>query len=195
MKQFKNPKDLSKWMGNNIKYGFLGTDNKIHFDFNNQFEYKLQSPYQVYNNKVGVCWDQTFFEKYIFQNQFHKDCNVYFIITDNDDNTTHTFITYKENNNICYFENSYEKYRGIHIFKTEKDVIDFVVSNMKSDFKFNKYEIHDIKGNPKYGCKGSEFFSFCLSQKNISESATIIKNKVRNNIVEWCYKIKGDIYE
>lgn len=45
---------------NDIKYGYLDINGNIHYVIDKDFEslYKLQSPGETLNNKVGVCWDQ-----------------------------------------------------------------------------------------------------------------------------------------
>jgi hypothetical protein len=67
----KTPEQLLEWMSKNISYGFIDKNKKIYkhptFDSFSD-KYILQSPYDLYKSKVGVCWDQTLFEKFIFQN-------------------------------------------------------------------------------------------------------------------------------
>ena len=167
IRKFDNPEELSDWMSENIKYGFLATNDRIYLDFDQFVDYKLQSPYEVYKNKVGVCWDQTFFEAYIFKRYLKIKYKIFFIITDDENNTTHTFLVYYKNNKVYYFENSYEKYRGIHEFNSDKDVIKFVINNMKNDFGIKEYELREIIKQPNFGCKGSEFVNFCLNDNKM----------------------------
>ena len=53
---------------NDIKYGYLDINGNIHYVIDKDFEslYKLQSPGETFNNKVGVCWDQVELERYLF---------------------------------------------------------------------------------------------------------------------------------
>ena len=167
IKKFSSPEKLSDWMSENIKYGFVDTNNTIHLDFNQFVDYKLESPYEVYENKVGVCWDQTFFEAYIFKKYLKIKYKIFIIISNDENNTSHSFLVYHRNNKFYYFENSYEKYRGIHQFSSEKDVIKFVLNNMKDDFNIKDYTIREIIKEPNFGCKGSEFYNFCLNDNKI----------------------------
>ncbi len=53
---------------NNIEYGYKDKDNHLHFFIDDNFSsnYVLQSPLEVLQNKVGVCWDQVELERSLF---------------------------------------------------------------------------------------------------------------------------------
>ena len=68
--KIKNPEELLEFMGDNIKYGYVGKNNRKIYpandpDSNKDFakEYFLQSPEELLISKYGVCWDQTELEK------------------------------------------------------------------------------------------------------------------------------------
>ena len=50
---------------NNIEYGYVDINGKIHFDIDKNFSqvYKLQNPKEIFKNGVGVCWDQVELER------------------------------------------------------------------------------------------------------------------------------------
>lgn len=66
---------------NDIKYGYLDLNGNIHYVIDEDFGslYKLQSPNETLNNKVGVCWDQVELERYLFDKKTIK-FNTYFIV-------------------------------------------------------------------------------------------------------------------
>ena len=66
---------------NDIKYGYLDINGNIHYVIDKDFGslYKLQSPGETLNNKVGVCWDQVELERYLFDKKNIK-FNTYFIV-------------------------------------------------------------------------------------------------------------------
>jgi len=153
--KFKSPFELFNFMSKNIEYGMIGTDGKkytIPNDLDIVFDlYRLQSPEQFYKNKVGVCWDQTQFERYIFNNWDYK-FKTYYIELDNKEHSTHTFLVYQKNNKFYYFENSYEKIRGIWESYLIDDIFNFVLKNMFEDElqKYN-YKLYE------YNTENSEF--------------------------------------
>ena len=82
---------------NDIKYGYLDINGNIHYVIDKDFGslYKLQSPRETLNNKVGVCWDQVELERYLFDKKNIK-FNTYFIVYYSDNICpTHTFLIYK----------------------------------------------------------------------------------------------------
>jgi hypothetical protein len=168
----KTPEQLLEWMSKNISYGFIDKNKKIYkhptFDSFSD-KYILQSPYDLYKSKVGVCWDQTLFEKFIFQNNIKLPFKIFYIEQINEMSGTHTFLIYKNNNQLYYFENSYEKYRGIHKFDSEEEVINYVINNMREEQSDNGYTITQIIDEPHYGCSCIEFMDFCLNQKFYKE--------------------------
>lgn len=56
---------------NDIKYGYLDINGNIHYVIDEDFDskYKLQSPNETLNNKVGVCWGQVELERYLFEKE------------------------------------------------------------------------------------------------------------------------------
>ena len=107
----------------NIEYGWLDKNNKIHKKVNNDFSnnYILQSPEQVTKNKIGVCWDQVELERYLFEKE-NISFNTYFIVHyDNDKCPTHTFLIYEQNNKYYWFEHSWKLFKGIHEYNNELD--------------------------------------------------------------------------
>ena len=158
---------------NNIEYGWLDKDNVKHSFIDESFsdDYILQSPREVIKNKIGVCWDQVELERYFFRG---NDWNIktYFIVHyDGDKCPTHTFLTYEKNDKYYWFEHSWERFRGIHEYNTEKDLL----LDIKN--KFIRYELNNMYKNenlvlyeykrPKYHISVKEFYNHCEKGKYI----------------------------
>lgn len=158
---------------NKIEYGWIDKNNNRYSEVNNLFSdnYVLQSPEQVIENKIGICWDQVELERYLFEKENIK-FNTYFIeYFNNQNNPTHTFLIYKENNKYYWFEYSYKIFRGIHEFNTEQEAL----KNIKE--KFIKAELNENYNpmnlcifkydKPKYGISCLEFYKHCEKGENI----------------------------
>ena len=92
------PEDLLAWMNCNISYGFVDVHGKKYTDFDGETFYnlfKLQSPKQFFENKLGVCWDNVEFVRYVFSRLGITHDTVY-LKKDNIEQSTHTFVLYKE---------------------------------------------------------------------------------------------------
>lgn len=151
---------------NNIKYGWLDKNNKIHIDDFDNFssDYILQSPDEVEKNKVGVCWDQVEFERKFFEN--YDSVRTFFIVHfDGDKCPTHTFLTYRKGNKYYWFEHSWEIFREIR----EYDSIDKLLMDVKNKFidieLNNEYDSDNLfifeYTKPKYNITVQEFYEHC----------------------------------
>lgn len=174
MKQLNTVGKLSNWMDKNMKYAFVTVDKKISEDFDRMYpDYRLQSPIESFISKVGVCWDQAIFEKYMFNNIIRKKCKMYYIIQhDREYEPTHTFIIYEDKNKKYYFENSFEKIRGVYEVNKLEDTFNFIIDKMREMKKDNNTEVFEVnKSIESYTNNFTEktdilsFMSFCESCK------------------------------
>ena len=158
---------------NEIEYGWIDKNNNRYSEVNNLFSdnYILQSPDQVLKNKIGICWDQTELERYLFGKE-NIDFNTYFIeYFNNQNNPAHTFLIYKKNNKYYWFEHSYKIFRGIHEYNSElealKDIKEkFIKSELNNNY--NPMNLCIYKYNkPKYGISCLEFYKHCEKGENI----------------------------
>ncbi len=120
-------------------------------------QYILMTPKQVIENKLGVCWDQVEFERYYC---LKNDIPHMTFFDRNNIWESHTFLVFKtEDNKLYWFENSWDKQRGIHgPFTSIKDIFKTIIKlthyDDKSPLKFYKY------GKPQYGCTCRQFMKF-----------------------------------
>ncbi len=171
---------LSKWMNENIKYTYATVDGEVSEDFDRMYpDYKLQSPDECFESKVGVCWDQAIFEQYIFDNILHKKCKLYYIIQrDNVAEQTHTFIFYKDKGKTYYFENSFENIRGIYEVKDMNDTFDFIIEKMRELQEKDKgVEVYEVNKSIEKFTNGFTEKTDIVSFMNFCESCKLIYYK------------------
>lgn len=127
------PIELLDYMSNNIKYGFLDKNGKIHNNSNsedwNDFGSLciVQDASGLLKTKHGTCWDQVELERDWFNNNYeYKTIFLWFELDKPNNLPTHTFLIFKDNDKYYWFENSFEKHRGIHEFNSEEDLIECV---------------------------------------------------------------------
>lgn len=168
MKEIAN-KILDKM--NNIKYGFVDKDRNVYLDDNSEWssifssKYYLKDPVFLIEDKYGVCWDQVELERYYFNNN-GIEVKTYFIISyDNRTYPTHTFLTYREENKFVWFEHSWKKYKGIHKYNTEYELLDDVKNKYKEFLINNHMENDDViiyeYSKPNYNMDVLEFMKHC----------------------------------
>lgn len=179
LQKLNTPDRLFKWMNENMEYAYKTINGDVSYDFDHMYpDYRLQSPMETFNSKVGVCWDQALFEQYVFNNIIHKECKLYYIIQkDNNFEPTHTFIFFKDKENWYYFENSYERIRGIYKITDEFDTFDFIIENMRKEQKDLGVRVFEVnKDFTKYSdnfTKNTDIISFM----DFCESCELIYTK------------------
>ena len=156
-----------------IKYGWLDKNNKVHHEVDNNFSdsYVLQSPTQVLENKIGVCWDQVELERHLFKDT-SLEITTYFIVHyDNNKCPTHTFLVYKKDNKIYWFEHSWNKYKGIHEYNNLIELIKdikqkFITTELNNNYNSTNLVIYEYT-KPKYGIGVKDFYKHCETGKQI----------------------------
>ena len=164
--QFYNEFEIMNLM-KNIEYGWIDKNKTKHTIIDETYSdnYILQSPKEVIKNQIGVCWDQVELERYYFKGNDYNIKTYFIVHYDNNKCPTHTFLTFEKNNKYYWFEHAWEKFRGIHEYNTQKELL----IDIKD--KFIKYELNNnyIKENiilreykkPKYHITVQEFYKHC----------------------------------
>ena len=176
--KLNTPEKLFTYMKNHIQYGYIRRDtNKIETDDFKDFyrKYSLMSPQEVYETSVGICWDQTLFEKYVFDNVIKSyDYKIFFLQQENINESTHTFLAFTKNGKYYYFENAFQEFAGIKEFNSYDEIISYVAYNLrKVEGPDNGIYVNDLgKDYPKINSTCKEFYNFCIKKEEIK----IIKN-------------------
>lgn len=163
---------------NEINYGYNLNDKNIYPESDEEWfndfarQYYLQSPNEVINSKMGVCWDQVELERYYFEKE-ELECQSYFIVEyDGVEYPTHTFMIVTLNEKYYWFEHSWEPYRGIKVFDTlESALLDVKMKfiEMLKNRNISNEEVVIYKyDKPIYGIGSNEFFKHCESGKKIN---------------------------
>lgn len=133
MDNIKTPEELLSFMSNNINYGYLGKNGRVHHygekDFDECWyrEYILENTNDLLKNLTGNCWDQVEFERDWFITHGYEIKTIYEMVKLDYDNIypTHTFLVYKDGNYWYWFENADFNNRGIHKFNSLDELLDY----------------------------------------------------------------------
>lgn len=108
-----SPESLLRWM-DCIQYGWMNAEYEKHTEFGDEFSenFSLLLPQEVYQHKIGTCWEQTIFANYIFDHQFHFSHKMIFMQQYR--TSTHTFLIFKQRKKWYHFEHALENLKGIH---------------------------------------------------------------------------------
>lgn len=181
----KTPNDLLDFMEHNIKYGYLGRNNKIYYHGDNDFDndlvsnYVLESKEELLKNHCGNCFDQVEFERDWFINNGYEIKTIYeMVLLDYKNNyPVHSFLVYKdEDNSWCWFENADYNNRGIHKFNTFDELIKYqnekYIELLKtfniSDLEIEKIIVTEFT-KPISGIGFNEYINYCVDSKRISK--------------------------
>ena len=156
-----------------ISYGFVDRDNGIHRTLKDDIEnlFKLQTPDELMESKVGICWDQVELERDLFSSSGYS-CNSFVVVyMGNNKLKNHTFLIYQDRGLYYWFEHAWEKMEGIHVFKTPEEIIEKVKENFIKEELHNdciEEELHFFTySKPKFGISCREFITHFLSSKEI----------------------------
>lgn len=156
-----------------ITYGFIAQNAKQYTSFDEAFQkkYRLQSPKETIENKIGTCWDQVELERYYFKG---NDWNIktYFIVHyDGDKCPTHTFLTFEKEGQYSWFEHAWEKFRGVHEYASLKELLldvreKFILYELQREDVGENLVLYEYK-KPKYHLTVQEFFLHCEQGKRL----------------------------
>lgn len=168
MSNLKTASAIMKIM-NTIEYGLLDDKNIERLslpDGNKYFDehYFLQTPDELLKSKCGVCWDQVELERKLFFDK-NIDCQTYFIYIDINNNPTHTFLVFEDQNNYYWFEHSWEMYRGIHEYNNLKELlIDVKNKHLKFYNSLDAISYIYKYDKPEYHLSCADFWEYCTNQ-------------------------------
>ncbi len=160
----------------NIEYGFKDENgNNIIYDiekWDNNFNdfYYLQTSDELLKSKCGVCWDQTELERELFKDTKYKYETYFIYLKDEDMLPSHTFLIYQDNNYYYWFEHSWNKYKGIHKYKTKEELLldvknKFINENNYVSKGASLY-IYSYK-KPPYHIRCMDFYNYITREKKI----------------------------
>lgn len=162
------PEELIKDM-QDIKYGWIEKNGTRHEEqivralFNKGFY--LQSPKELKEHRLGVCWDQVEYERYYMEKMNIPFKTIFVIYDTKVKQHMHSFLVYKEKKNYCWIENTYENFIGINKYSSMEELIkdvmkDFLIQNHLLIIGENiKYYVFD---KPEYGLNCTEYVMHAL---------------------------------
>ncbi len=124
--QNKNtPQEVMEFM-DNIKYGWMGTDDKLRDNTIKDIQkfYRVQSTEELLKTKLGICIDDVELERKLFSPNYQTKS--FAIITSH---MFHAFLLLEKDGIFTYFEYSSYPDRGIYHFLTEEEAIEFALNN------------------------------------------------------------------
>lgn len=161
----KKAEEVMKLM-DEIEYGWVDKEGNRHTKLQGFADnYMLQSPEELIESKLGVCWDQVELERYYFKQRGIK-INSYFIVHyDGGKCPCHTFMSYEDNNKYYWFEHAWEKHRGIKEFNSKEDLLQevkekFIALELQNGYQEDHLFIFNYK-EPKPHLDTLGFYKHC----------------------------------
>lgn len=158
-----------------IEYGFKDEMGENIIDVNpqkwdNEFDkfYYLQTPEELLKSRCGVCWDQVELERKLFQEKGFKFKTYFIYIADGEMLPSHTFLVCEYRNKYYWFEHSWSKYRGIHEYQHELDLLLDVKKLFVKDHDYVRDNAHLFVyeyESPKKHISCTDFYAYIETQK------------------------------
>lgn len=194
----------------NIKYGFLDKNGNNIFDNKNEKSlfnsiYRLMSPQELLEKKVGVCWDQVELERTLFDKNEIKNETYFIYIDDQQYLPSHTFLVYYLDNKVYWFEHAWQDATGIHQYNNINDLLNDV------EIKFRKSRKNEVALNldiyiykyhqPQYHISCDKLYKYIFTQEKVLnyqlKNATVcdldrIKDYKLKTIVEYAKNLSDE---
>lgn len=157
-----------------VTYGWMDKNKEKHFSVDSSYfeNYYLQTPKEVIQNKIGVCWDQVELERECFKKSPYLAQTYALVYYDNQSCPMHTFLVYKKGNQYYWFEHAFKKYKGIHAYPTLENLLfsvrsKFIEEEIKGAFLNKNLCLYEYFTLPKHStCE--EFYQHIEKSKNIT---------------------------
>lgn len=164
-----------------LEYGWIDRAGQRHRGVNNSNEYFLQSPAEVLESQIGICWDQTELMREFFR-QKKVECKSYFLYYYlNDDNCpSHSILVYKNGEKYCWFEPMFFTtpfyYSGIHEFNSLNELLEnfrvkFIRNGKMQGVLPEEYDASELSlyqyDKPKYGISAEDFYNHCRTGEEL----------------------------
>lgn len=175
--KIKTPEELFKYIKENIKYGFISSnDNKkyIRKDINNDSLYDeyikkyyyLQTPEELLKTKIGLCYDQV----ELMRNWLIK--HNYEVLTYYSSYHHHSILIYKENNKYCLIETSLPRFNGIFKFNSINECLKFYKKIQEKNMNKKIQDIKLFKYNK--GIFNENFFKYVCDNCKIKKEDILL---------------------
>ena len=154
-----------------IQLGYVDKDGKKNILIKEDFrkKYYLQSPSELKESKVGISLDQVELERDLIE-KLGLDLRTYYIVySDLNNELSHAFLIYKDNEKYYWLENAWYKYRGVREYDSLNGLLADVGNKLIESI--DNGDINRIKlygyDKPKYGISFNTFVSDVLNNKHV----------------------------
>ena len=171
MKDMDFLKNIDAEMGA-IEYGWIDESGDRHMDLANFSDnYRLQSPEQLLESRLGVCWDQVELARKLFSDAGIKTRTFFIVHYDGDKCPTHTFILFEYDGKTYWHEHAWEIMRGLHEFDSFEQAISAIRDAFIENMLHGEYDPQNLViyeyGTASAGLSCLEFYKHCEKGKQI----------------------------
>ena len=133
----KTPKDVYKYIDENIEYGWIDINGEKHLNTMKEFRklYRTMSMNEIFEYKIGTCIEQVYLMHYLLDKIKVKNKMFCCRVFEPDDygnlekeERMHCFILYFENGKVYHMEHPNFNKKGIYEYNTEEDAINQIVN-------------------------------------------------------------------
>lgn len=117
------------YMQNKFEYGWIDKEGNRHYGVNDAQLYSLQSPKELLESHLGICWDMTELCRCFFENMTSLKYETYYLFyDDNKGCPSHSILVFYDNNQIYWFESMFNDkecyYSGIHRYNSITELLE-----------------------------------------------------------------------
>lgn len=164
-----------------IEYGWIDKDGKKYLKHlvKDKFitDYYLQKPEEVWEHKIGICWDQVEVEREFFVSKKIPCQSIFIVNNDNKKMPLHTVLVFKANDKYGWIENTYESVKEkVRYYKTITEMMEDITKEFIKENKIDENDLnifYFIYKKPNFGIGAQKFGEHC-------QKGTLVKKDFSN---------------
>ena len=155
-----------------IEYGWVDKSETRHTDMGHFSEqYMLQTPDQLLESRLGVCWDQVELQRKLFDDSGVATRSFFIVHYDGGKCPTHTFTIFEHDGKTFWYEHAWEIWRGLHEYANFKAAISDIREKFIENMLDGKYDPQNLViyeyDAPMKNLSCLEFYKHCEKGKQI----------------------------
>ncbi len=174
--------DLYDFCHTKLDYGWLDIYGHVHYNENNNEDYILQSPLELMESRVGICWDYTELYRQFFNRlTLKKETYLFYYEVNSTLWPSHSIFVYYVNKKVYWFEPMLDtdvfNYSGIHEYNDLPSLLQDAKKAFLKNGVLNGFLPKDIDSKklscykyrePKYHLNDQKFYEYVLKGEKIN---------------------------
>ncbi|MCT4612220.1 MAG: hypothetical protein N4A47_02470 [Clostridia bacterium] len=172
--------DFFNFLSKDMTYGWVDNLTNIYYSVDENFasNYILQTPIEVFQKRLGICWDKSELVRAFLDTRNYLNKAYFYVFRDSPNEPCHSFNVIIENNEFIWLELS-GSFKGIHKYNTLDDLLSdarkkielhlsTVLNVVPNNYRKEAFELYEYNAPKNFHISASEWFKNCYSGNKIA---------------------------